>query len=1034
MIRFFLIFLLAASTAFGQGDTPTFQVDTMNALVQTPIPTVAGKLTSLVKGRLVANDGGGGMFFYQSASAATTNAGTIFKPAAATGRWLRQYSGPLNWRWFGATGTGADDYQAILNTITAALAASPVASVYAPAGTYVISTNIAITSELLLVGENVDNTTISYTGTANVDSVISFKGVAPGGLYNCGINGFTIKGNTHTLSALRLNAVHHSDIRNLKFRDCTFSGGYFDFCIATKFDTLSCSTSEGTFTTMPTHGLQLTNAVNACEIINPIMEGLSSGYGIRMDGNCIQNIIQAGTSESNLGGVWMTNGCTGNTLIALYLETNTSKDLVTDSTSTDNYFLDVLAATAVNIGGARNNFAGGSYNAFTVDASGAGTKMNGVGTGNNLGAFTDNGTATIYRDRFTYPTLTYERDQLNQFQTIQSTVVNPGIATGYSWLLNRGTTNAFAIGLDNTKSYVRAFNGNTLDITAQGGSGDISFTTQGTGELKSNSGLLMTGALGVAPPPSGSGIDYFSGGERFFAVGTTGTTPGTFTWLAYQTNGTSSQPLAVDSSGNLTIGNNVTVSGNKTTINTVQYTWPASFGAAGTYLKDAAGNGTLSWATAGTGTVTGTGTANTLTKWTSASAAGDSSITDDGTTVTMSERTINSFTGLASTPAMKYTGTWFTGGSATTTKPILLLEPSGTTSTAWSTAGTGLGINAASGFTGNLIDAQLVGVSKFSVNSGGSVVANAITLSSDLVGAATSQFYWNNRSVMASAVDGDITLRNFLGTSFGSLNFGGTSASFVRARRSGTTLKFELGDGSADAPITAAAGTFSGIINITGGSQKLNLTTPGTGVNYASILNTGGSLYFGTESVGGAAIFTGGSSYAGVIGTGGATSLQLATGNTVRQTIDSSGNVQFTGLITSYNNIATAGSGVPAIRANARSTAQTGAVASVAAYTVPAADGSFQVTGNVLVTTSSAEAFAVQVDYTSEDNVARTLTLPFVGLGGTTVAQINFANGAVPYEGLPCYIRAKASTTITVKTSGTFTGVVYNVEGSITRL
>lgn len=66
--------------------------------------------------------------------------------------------------------------------------------------------------------------------------------------------------------------------------------------------------------------------------------------------------------------------------------------------------------------------------------------------------------------------------------------------------------------------------------------------------------------------------------------------------------------------------------------------------------------------------------------------------------------------GAASTPPLLLSGTWFTGGTATTTKPQFLVEPSGTTSTGWSTSGTGLGINAASGFTGNLLDLQINGV------------------------------------------------------------------------------------------------------------------------------------------------------------------------------------------------------------------------------------------------------------------------------------------------------------------------------------
>jgi hypothetical protein len=74
-----------------------------------------------------------------------------------------------------------------------------------------------------------------------------------------------------------------------------------------------------------------------------------------------------------------------------------------------------------------------------------------------------------------------------------------------------------------------------------------------------------------------------------------------------------------------------------------------------------------------------------------------------------------SLAGAASTPPVKFTGTWFTGGTATTTKPQVLIEPAGATSTAWSTSGTGLGVNAASGFTGNLLDLQVNGSQIFRV-------------------------------------------------------------------------------------------------------------------------------------------------------------------------------------------------------------------------------------------------------------------------------------------------------------------------------
>jgi hypothetical protein len=93
--------------------------------------------------------------------------------------------------------------------------------------------------------------------------------------------------------------------------------------------------------------------------------------------------------------------------------------------------------------------------------------------------------------------------------------------------------------------------------------------------------------------------------------------------------------------------------------------------------------------------------------------AGLSTVTTDGTNVTLTGRFISSLNGAASAPPGTFTGTWFTGGTATTTKPQVLIEPTGATSTAWSTAGTGLGVNAASGFAGNLLDLQVNGSSRF---------------------------------------------------------------------------------------------------------------------------------------------------------------------------------------------------------------------------------------------------------------------------------------------------------------------------------
>jgi hypothetical protein len=123
----------------------------------------------------------------------------------------------------------------------------------------------------------------------------------------------------------------------------------------------------------------------------------------------------------------------------------------------------------------------------------------------------------------------------------------------------------------------------------------------------------------------------------------------------------------------------------------------------------------------------------------------NSSVDNATGNITLGSRFISSLNGAASAPPGTFTGTWFTGGTATTTKPQVLIEPTGTTSTAWSTSGTGLGVNAASGFAGNLLDLQLNGTSR------------AIVTGAGLVGIGTSSP--NSRLVVKSSASSTTVFR-----------------------------------------------------------------------------------------------------------------------------------------------------------------------------------------------------------------------------------------------------------------------------------
>lgn len=137
--------------------------------------------------------------------------------------------------------------------------------------------------------------------------------------------------------------------------------------------------------------------------------------------------------------------------------------------------------------------------------------------------------------------------------------------------------------------------------------------------------------------------------------------------------------------------------------------------------------------------------------------------------------------------------------------------------------------------------------------------------------------------------------------------------------------------------------------------------------------------------------------------------------------------------VTSYNNIAAVGNGIPAIVGYGRNATQTSG-GNVSFYAVPAADSSFLISANVLVTTSVTHSFTVTCAYTDEGNTARTLTLTFSQITGTLLTAITNVTGAGAYEGIPLHIRCKASTNIQIATTGTFTSVTYNVEGFITQM
>jgi len=253
---------------------------------------------------------------------------------------------------------------------------------------------------------------------------------------------------------------------------------------------------------------------------------------------------------------------------------------------------------------------------------------------------------------------------------------------------------------------------------------------------------------------------------------------------------------------------------------------------------------------------------------------------------TLTGALINSANGAASAPVVSLTGTTFTGGTATTTKPTLIVEPTGTTSTGWSTSGTLIGANAATGFAGNLLDLQLNGAARFSVTSAGAVTA--------------SRFYVTGTTGIGS-------------NAFGTLI---TSGNEVAAWSNATTLGFwmrgdcPIGFSSSNTPTslapdvllyrTAAASLQLGASLVSGwvsqtlaaGGGRVGTDTNNSPTNTLTIA---GSISTGTG--------TGGNLRLGVYGTNGTSGTAIGTLNTVLTVVAARKVINIAGIPTSASGL-----------------------------------------------------------------------------------------------------------------------------------
>jgi hypothetical protein len=140
-------------------------------------------------------------------------------------------------------------------------------------------------------------------------------------------------------------------------------------------------------------------------------------------------------------------------------------------------------------------------------------------------------------------------------------------------------------------------------------------------------------------------------------------------------------------------------------------------------------------------------------------------------------------------------------------------------------------------------------------------------------------------------------------------------------------------------------------ISATTGAIKTTSST-GTNIAYNAILNTGGGLYLGLEQSTGGGLFPGSSGYDAILGHTGAYKMHFATSNTIRATIDSSGNVGIGGTPDTQLNIKNADDAVVRIESTGSESSDD------ARLEIKTTNGTFTIQNDRSLGTSGALTFA----------------------------------------------------------------------------
>lgn len=276
---------------------------------------------------------------------------------------------------------------------------------------------------------------------------------------------------------------------------------------------------------------------------------------------------------------------------------------------------------------------------------------------------------------------------------------------------------------------------------------------------------------------------------------------------------------------------------------------------------------------------------------------------------------------------------------------------------------------------------------------------NGATAGSRYVGATNS----------GAPVSGTFATGDFIVDRSGSLwvcSTGGTSGTWVQTGSSGSGITTLTGD------VTAGPGSGSQAATV----AKIAGVAVGTPTGTTNVVFSASPTLTGTPLVPTAAVNTN-------------TTQAASTAYVLAVTTLSS--LATIGKITTYNGVTTAGNGLKIVVAQGTALSQTAVNNSICTYTT-VADGQFEISGVINVTTTVATSVSLSVTFTDYSNNSKTCSIPMANKSGTIGAATGTTN--TPYGGVATSIWVKGGTTITCATTGTIASGQYDVRMAITQI